>query len=113
MLIFLDALRWDLLADGTNFISVQVFDGSGNKDAEQDAFIVFKDTTPPAIGHAYDSQVWRSTHGFVVPLGIGTPNGAKQELVRRQTVYRAEFASTRVHWHPYSDCRTDDATCEA
>ena|GEM_PF-476685 len=65
---------WDLLADGTNFISVQVFDGSGNKDVELDAFMVFKDTTPPAIGHAYDSQVWRSTYGFTMGLTFSDPH---------------------------------------
>jgi N-acetylneuraminic acid mutarotase len=70
---------WDLLADGTNFISVQAFDGSGNKAVEQDAFIVFKDTTPPAISHTYDGQVWRSTHGFSVSMSFSDAHSLVDE----------------------------------
>ena len=93
---------WDLLADGTNFISVQVFDGSGNTDVELDAFLVFKDTTPPAIGHTYDSQVWRSTHGFSVLTAVTDPHSGIDRVQYSAWSAPAQGGSELIPWSQIS-----------
>ncbi|OGS19579.1 MAG: hypothetical protein A2219_04550 [Elusimicrobia bacterium RIFOXYA2_FULL_50_26] len=40
---------WGLLAPGTNYISVRIFDGVGNDNTAYDAFYIWKDTQPPSI----------------------------------------------------------------
>jgi len=54
---------WDLLQDGTNYISVRVYDGAGNTGSQDNAFVVFKDTTPPAIAENVDDTVWQKAPG--------------------------------------------------
>lgn len=65
---------WTLLQDGTNYITLKVYDGSGNSVTAPDAFVVFKDTTPPSIASGYDGAVWRSTFGFTMPLSAADPH---------------------------------------
>ncbi len=52
---------WNLLSNGTNYISVRVYDNAGNYSTQSDVFYIRKDITPPII---YDNQpgddVWRS-----------------------------------------------------
>ncbi len=39
---------WNLLSNGTNYISVRVYDNAGNYTSQSDVFYIRKDTVPPA-----------------------------------------------------------------
>jgi len=55
---------WDLLEEGTNYISVRVVDVSGSSGSASDVFFVLKDTTPPSItDNQPGDAVWRRAEG--------------------------------------------------
>ena len=50
---------WNLLVEGvTNYVSVRVYDGAANSSTTLDAFMVFKDTTPPARQGTVNDAAW-------------------------------------------------------
>ena len=59
----LDDPTWNLLQDGTNYMTVRVYDGSNNMNEEIDSFMVFKDTTPPSISENVDDTIWQNASG--------------------------------------------------
>ncbi|MDO8805342.1 MAG: hypothetical protein Q7R35_13035, partial [Elusimicrobiota bacterium] len=65
---------WDLLRDGTNYVSILAYDGSGNTAPRDDAFVVFKDTTPPVIFEQVDSSVWHKEPGAQNAFNASDPH---------------------------------------
>ncbi|MEI7529329.1 MAG: fibronectin type III domain-containing protein, partial [Elusimicrobiota bacterium] len=60
----LEPSTFALLAAGTNYISVRVFDGNNNSSATVDAFYILKDTVAPVITDSQTGETeWRLTDG--------------------------------------------------
>lgn len=60
---------WEQLPEGaSNYVSVRVYDGSGNSALLTDAFSLIKDTTPPQIASSYNPpSVWYNEYPGDVP----------------------------------------------
>ncbi|MBI4351170.1 MAG: hypothetical protein HY550_07005, partial [Elusimicrobia bacterium] len=85
----LTAGLWDLLAAGTNYVSVRVFDNAGSTTALTDAFYVRKDTQAPAINDTQGGDsVWRNSNAGSYSVGFTDPGGSllSKFQVRASTV---------------------------
>ncbi len=63
---------WNLLAEGTNYISLQAYDIMNDSTPAVDAFRVFKDTTPPVISNlmAGGDNTWRNSNSATYNVGL-------------------------------------------
>jgi hypothetical protein len=67
---------WETMLDGaSNYVSVRAYDRSGNRGELLEAFMVRKDSTPPAIAVGYAAPLaWQIDYpGDVTPLDFGDP----------------------------------------
>ncbi len=68
---------WNLLSNGTNYISVRVYDNAGNVSISTDVFYVLKDTTPPAFNNQQvGDDVWRSSNSGVYSVFFNDVGGS-------------------------------------
>lgn len=73
----LTSAQWGLLASGTSYISVRIWDGVGNYSEAADAFYVLKDTVTPTVSDSQDGEtVWRkSDPGAIYNVDFGDEPG--------------------------------------
>ncbi|MHB0995340.1 MAG: hypothetical protein ACYC2I_03110, partial [Elusimicrobiales bacterium] len=69
---------WDLLKEGTNYVSLRAYDIAGNITSATDAFRVFKDTTPAAItDNQAGDDVWRNANNGLYNLDFADTGGSR------------------------------------
>ncbi|MEM4368671.1 MAG: hypothetical protein QXO21_06645, partial [Candidatus Anstonellales archaeon] len=72
-----------LLSNGTNYISVRVYDGAGNIDMITDAFYIKKDSIKPTI---YDNQpgddLWRNSNSVFYDVDFEDDGGSLIEKIQ-------------------------------
>ncbi len=93
---------WDLLPEGTNYVSVRAWDLAGSTGTLIDAFRIFKDTTPPSAVSAQAGEFnWRGLNTGLYDADFADAGGS---LLSRFQVR----ASTTPGAGPYAPDWTDN-----
>ncbi|MEK6647536.1 MAG: PQQ-binding-like beta-propeller repeat protein [Candidatus Firestonebacteria bacterium] len=94
------SVNFSLLTQGTNYVSVRVYDNSGNSANLTDAFYIKKDITSPGIADDQTGDdTWKSTSGTSYNIDW-TDTGNSQLSYAQYTVYSntALTGSTLIDW---------------
>ncbi|HBA59975.1 MAG TPA: hypothetical protein DCZ92_03980, partial [Elusimicrobia bacterium] len=73
----LSAANWALLANGTNYVSVQASDRAGNLATTDDVFHIRKDVSAPVItDNQAGDDIWRAAPGTLYKVAFGDAGGS-------------------------------------
>ncbi len=91
---------WNLMQEGTNYISVQVLDINADSATATDAFFIRKDTTTPGIiNNQTGDNVWRNTAAAVYDVDINDLTSGTTEADYK--IMDASKVTTLVDWTPF------------
>ncbi len=94
---------WDLLSNGTNYISVRVYDNAGNYKTGLDVFYVKKDVLLPAIvDNQSGDDLWRNTNNGVYDVDFFDSGGSLLSKIQIKATTQPNFGgSVNIDWSDF------------
>ena len=101
-------LTWQLLPEGTSYVSVRVFDEAGNSSTTVDAFFILKDTHCVVISDNQDGDfTWRNSSGTLYDIDYIDTGGSKIKYAQYRIV--SGTGAVIVDWYTYASNISSDS----